>query len=119
MVFKGTDYEREFCKYAESKGFHAERIAGSGAREKSVCDVVLIKDGKGYLVEVKSTKDKVFYLSDKPCVKEKARELVKVARSCKAVPLIAVRFKGKEKRWVIKKLNLATKKVSLKDKSFF
>lgn len=119
MVFKGTSYEREFCKYAESKGFHAERIAGSGARERSVCDVVLIKNGKGYLVEVKSTKDKVFYLSDKPGVKERIREMIKVARSCKAVPLIAVRFKGKEKKWVVRKLSFKTKKVSVKDKSIF
>lgn len=114
-----SQYEREFCEYAESKGFHAERVAGSGLREKSVCDVVLIKDGQGYLVEIKSTKDNVYYVSDKPGIKERLIELINIAEKCGAIPLLAVRFKGKRKIWIIKKLSLDLWKVSIDDESLF
>lgn len=118
---KSSQYEREFCEYAENEGFHAERIAGSGSRKKSVCDVVLVKEGQGYLVEVKSTKDKTYYVSDKPDTRERLNELIKVAKNCGAIPLLAVRFKhrGKKKVWVVKILLSKLDKVSRNDKSLF
>lgn len=118
---KASRYEREFCEYAENEGFHAERVAGSGLRKKSVCDVVLIKDGQGYLVEVKSTRDKTFYVSDKPDTRERLNELIKVANKSGAIPLVAVRFKhrGKRKIWVVRMLSSKLDKVSRNDKSLF
>ena len=118
---KSSQYEREFCECAENKGFHAERVAGSGLRQKSVCDVVLIKDGQGYLVEVKSTKDKTYYVSDKPDTRERLNELIKVANKSGAIPLLAVRFKhrGKKKVWIVKTLSSKLDKVSRNDKSLF
>lgn len=121
MRVSSSKYEREFCEYVESMGFHAERVAGSGLRQKSVCDVVLIKDGQGYLVEIKSTRDKTYYVSDKPGVKERLMELINVANKCGALPLLAIRFKGKKKVWIIKKLPLDMEKwkVSINDESLF
>ncbi|GBC75047.1 hypothetical protein HRbin06_00358 [archaeon HR06] len=113
---RGRNYEREFCDFVITKGYHAERIAGSGLRRESVCDAVLIKDGKAYLVEIKSTRDKVYYLSDKQGVRERIKELIKVSKKCGAIPLLAVRFKGKNK-WVVKRLNYRLKKVDSRDKS--
>jgi len=118
---RASQYEREFCEYAENEGFHAERVAGSGLRKKSVCDVVLVKDGQGYLVEVKSTRDKTYYVSDKPDTRERLDELVKVAKKSGAIPLLAVRFKhrGKRKTWVVKTLSSKLDKVSRNEKSLF
>jgi Holliday junction resolvase len=114
---KASRYEREFCRFASSKGFHAERVAGSGLRKASVCDVVLIKRGKGYLVEIKSTRDKVYYLSDKQGVRERIEKLIEVASRCKAIPLLAVRFK--RRGWVVKVLSKGLKKVGEDERSFF
>jgi Holliday junction resolvase len=118
---KASQYEREFCEYAENERFHAERVAGSGVRKKSVCDVVLIKDGQGYLVEVKSTRDKTYYISDKPNTRERLNELIEAAKKSGAIALLAVRFKrkGKKKNWVIKKLSSKLDKVPSNGKSLF
>ncbi|MEM4311974.1 MAG: hypothetical protein QXX95_06265 [Nitrososphaerales archaeon] len=113
---RGRNYEREFCDYAPSKGYHAERVAGSGLRKDSVCDVILIKDGRVFLVEVKSTRDYVYYLSDKQGVRDRIKKLIKVSKRCGATPLVAVRFKGKNK-WVVRKLSYKLKKVSESDVS--
>jgi Holliday junction resolvase len=55
-------YEREFASHMCDVGCHCERVAGSGSAQDAVCDCVLFRDGKGFLVEVKSTRDKVFYV---------------------------------------------------------
>ena len=44
-------------------------------------------------MEVKSTRDKTYYISDKPDTKERLNELIKVAKKRGAIPLLAVRFK--------------------------
>jgi len=118
---RASQYEREFCEYAESRGFHAERVAGSGSRKKSVCDVVLIRNGQGYLVEVKSTKDKTYYVSDKPGTRKRLNELIMVANKSGAIPLLAVRFKnrGKKKSWIVKTLSLKLDKVTRNEESMF
>ena len=118
---KASQYEREFCEYAESIGFHAERVAGSGLRKKSVCDVVLIRDGQSYLVEVKSTREKTFYVSDKRDTRERLDELINAAKKSGAIPLLAVRFKskGRRKTWVVKVLSSKISKVPRNDKSLF
>ena len=116
-----SQYEREFCEYAENEGFHAERVAGSGQRQKSVCDVVLLKHGQGYLVEVKSTRDATYYVSKKPDTRARLDVLIDVAKKSGAIPLLAVRFKskGKRKTWVVKMLSSNLKKVTRNDESMF
>ena len=118
---RSTQYEREFCEYSEKEGFHAERVAGSGRREKSVCDIVLVKDGQGYLVEVKSTKDKTYYVSNIPNTRARLNELIKVSKKSGAIPLLAVRFKhrGRKKVWVVKLLSSNLSKITRDGKSLY
>ena len=114
-------YERELSKYARTFGFHGERVAGSGRGRKSVCDVVLLKDGHAYLVEVKSTRDNTFYVSNNPKTKPRLQKLIKVSEKCGATPILAVRFKhrGKRKTWVIKELREKLTKVNSEEKTLF
>jgi len=112
----GVKYEREFCRYAEEKGYHAERVAGSGKLSFSVCDVVLIKDGKPYLVEVKSTNKEIYYISSKPQSRRKIIRLIEVAEKYGAVPLIAVWFK--RRKWVVVKASKDRQKIVREEKSF-
>lgn len=118
---KASRYEREFCEYAENRGYHAERVAGSGFRKDSVCDAVLIKDGQGYLVEIKSTKDGTFYVSDNLGTRQRLNTLMRVAKKSGAIPLLAVRFKkrGKRKTWIVKMLSSEFDKISRNAESFF
>lgn len=76
-----------------SKGFHCERIAGSGCGVNAVCDCVLFRDGKVYLVEVKATKEKKFYY--RKAVREQLERMKEVAVKHNAIPLLAVKFKGR------------------------
>ena len=116
-----TRYERELCEYAERRGFHGERVAGSGRGRTSVCDVVLIKGGQGYLVEVKSTRNGTYYVSDKPETKERLKTLMRVSKQCGATPILAVRFKrkGKRRTWIIKELTEELSKVSSEEETMF
>jgi Holliday junction resolvase len=114
-------YERELCEYAEPLGYHAERVAGSGRGRLSVCDIVLMKDGRGYLVEVKSTRNDTYYVSDKPETRQRLQDLINVSEKCEATPLLAVRFKrrGKRRRWVIKKLDENLSRVNPQEETLF
>ena len=114
-------YERELCEYSETLGYHGERVAGSGRGRRSVCDVVLIKKRRAYLVEVKSTKNDTYYVSDKPETRQRLKSLINVSENCGATPLLAVRFKrrGKRRSWVIKKLEEDLSKVNSQDETLF
>ena len=57
------NYERQFANEMCNLGYHCERIAGSGTRQESVCDCVLFKDTKTYLVELKATKESYFRIN--------------------------------------------------------
>lgn len=74
-------YERDFCNMMCDVGHHAERVSASGKRKKSVCDAVLITLIKTYLVEVKATQEKVFYVRG-------LHGLVEVAQKYNITPII-------------------------------
>ncbi len=87
----GIIYERQYARLQEKLGHHCERIAGSGARTNAVCDLVLFRQWKVYLVEIKSTKEKVFYISAR--IHSQLRKLQQIALAHSATPLLAIRFK--------------------------
>lgn len=94
MRKSSLDWERKFCEFAEQSGFHSERVASSGSRLDSVCDVVIVKAGKACLVEVKSTKKSIFRINGR--TKSQLTELYQACEACGAIPLLAVRFKRKQ-----------------------
>jgi len=102
----GFRYERKLADKLEQEGWHVERVSSSGSRNNSVCDLVGIKDGKAYLIEVKTRNTKVFYT--KP-FERNLTEIVKVSEKCKAIPLLAVLFK--RRGWKFIQLNSIPKKI--------
>lgn len=106
-------YERDFCNMMCELGNHAERVAASGKRYSSVCDAVLITFMKTYLVEVKATKEKIFYVKG-------LHGIVEVAQKYNISPVLAVRFKGnchKPGRWVLKIITPEINKINFEDES--
>lgn len=43
-----TRYENEYLHLQIEKGYHCERIAGSGNGQFSVCDCILFREGRSY-----------------------------------------------------------------------
>jgi Holliday junction resolvase len=104
-------YERDFCNLMCDLGYHAERVSASGKRKKSVCDAVVITPIKTYLVEVKATKEKVFYLHG-------LHGITEVAQKYNVLPLLAVRFKGnshKKGKWVCKIITPNLNKITIEN----
>jgi len=101
MRKSSLDWERKFCELAEQYDFHAERVASSGSRFNAVCDVVIVKAGAAYLVEVKSTSKQIFRINAR--VKQQLADLVDACESCGGIPILAVRFKRKE--WKLLRLD--------------
>lgn len=93
----GFRYERQLADKLEQEGWHVERVASSGRRKNSVCDLVGIKDGVPYLIEVKTRKGNVFYTK---AFKKDLERMIKTAKRVKAVPLLVVLFKRKGWRFV-------------------
>jgi len=86
----GFRYERQLADKLENEGWHVERVASSGRRKNSVCDLVGIKDGKAYLIEVKTRNRKGFYIKK---FEDDLKELREVATKVNAVPFLAVLIK--------------------------
>jgi Holliday junction resolvase len=84
-------YEREYADMQCSLGHHCERIAGSGSASEAVCDCVLFKDGFSYLVEVKTTKELVFYV--RKHIREQLERMNEKAQKQRIHSLLAVKFK--------------------------
>ena len=108
-------YERDFCNMMKEKGFHAERVAASGRRKYSVCDVILFSKTEVFMVEVKSTASDVFRVKGLRGVIEKSAEF-------NVIPLLAVYFKSTHSsqgkgRWVMKRLDKNVKEVCKNDRS--
>ena len=106
-------YERDFCDLMDKQGHHAERVASSGRRKNSVCDVIVISTNRTYLVEIRATKSKTYRISN-------LHGIVEVSSRYNVVPLIAVRFKGNRYtpgRWVWKIIAKDLKKVDFNDRS--
>ena len=100
QAHRNTRYENEYLNLQVEQGNHCERIAGSGMGQYSVCDCVLFRDGKVYLVEVKATKEKKFYRRAK--VKIQLDKMTEVARRSNVGAILAIKFKYKG--WVEEEL---------------
>jgi Holliday junction resolvase len=108
-------YERDFCNLMDEKGFHTERVAASGRRRYSVCDVILFSKFRVFMVEVKSTGLAKFRVKGLHGVVEKALEF-------NVMPLLAVYFKSSHSsqgsgKWVLKLLDKEVKEVTNNDRS--
>lgn len=84
-------YERGFIKNIQDENHHCEHVAGSGSGENSVCDVLVFTAIKHFMVEVKATKEKKFYVRAKE--REQLGKLISVAKKFNVIPLLAVKFK--------------------------
>jgi Holliday junction resolvase len=91
-MIDGFTYERKLADKLEKDGWHVERVASSGRRRNSVCDLVGVKNGKAYLIEVKTRNKRGFYIKKFGNDLEKLR---KVAIKVDAVPILAVLIKRK------------------------
>ena len=96
-------YEREYASLMCKKGFHCERVAGSGSAKDAVCDCVLFRDGRSFLVEVKATKDKTFYVRKN--IRKQLETMRAVALKHNVNAVLAVKFKYRG--W--KQLNITEK----------
>jgi Holliday junction resolvase len=85
---KGSRRERELLEKLNDDGFIAHRIAGSGTNVSAVCDLIAVKEGMPFFVEVKSRK-KVYYPGGDLAQLELLREMAKQAG---AKPLLAVKL---------------------------
>ena len=86
----GFRYERKLADKLENEGWHVERVASSGRRKNSVCDLVGIKNGNPYLIEVKTRNQKGFYTKK---FEGDLKELKEVAIRVDAIPILAVLIK--------------------------
>jgi len=86
-----TRYENEYLNKQIALGWHCERVAGSGLGQHAVCDLVLFREGRVYLVEVKATREPKFYLRAK--VKEQLARMTAVARKSNVGALLVVKYK--------------------------
>lgn len=77
------------------QGHHCERVAGSGTGLNSVCDCILFREGKVFLVEVKATKEPRLYMREK--VKNQLAKMTAVAKKCNVGAILAVKLKYR--RW--------------------
>jgi len=93
-------YENEFVRNMINEGHHCERVAGSGSGKNAVCDCILFKEGNVYLVEVKATKEKKFYL--RAGIKEQLNIMTDVAKKSNVRALLAIKFK--HRGWEITEL---------------
>jgi Holliday junction resolvase len=96
---KGSRRERELLEFLSKQGFVVHRVAGSGLGEDAICDLVAVKDGQIQFIECKS-RIKTYYSKSNL---EQLNELLRVANSCKAKPVLAVKLNYKE--WKIFDLN--------------
>lgn len=108
-------YERDFCNLMKERGFHTERVAASGRRKYSVCDVILFSKSEVFMVEVKSTSFEKFKVNGLHGVIETAVEF-------NVIPLLAVYFKSSHSSkgrgcWVMKRLDENIKEVKKDDRS--
>jgi len=90
-IVSNKRYENEFVRKMISEGHHCERVAGSGSGAGAVCDCILFKEGRVYLVEVKATK--LAKLCLRSVVKEQLDKMKEVAKRSNVGALLAIRYK--------------------------
>lgn len=108
-------YERDFCNIMKDRGFHTERVAASGRRKHSVCDLILFSKQEVFMVEVKSTKEVKFRMRG-------LHGVIEIAQEYNVVLLLAVYFKSSHSsqgsgKWVLKRLDKEVKEVTKNDRS--
>lgn len=86
-------FENEFLNKMNSEGHYCVRVAGSGSGVSAVCDCVLFKDGRVYLVEVKATREKKFY--NRKHIREQLELMKDKARQLNVSALLAIKYKYK------------------------
>jgi len=91
---KGSRRERELLEKLTKDGYVVHRVAGSGLHENAICDLVAVKNGKVHFIECKSRKTIYYPKNDF----EQLNSLVKVAKSCKAKAILAVKLNYKD--WI-------------------
>jgi len=96
---KGSRRERELLEKLAKEGYVVHRVAGSGLKEEAICDLVAVKNGKIEFIECKSRKN-AYYSKEHL---NQLKELIRVAKSCKAKPILAVKLNYKD--WKIIDLN--------------
>ncbi len=85
---KGSRVERELVEIFTENNWRAVRVAGSGVKDESPCDIITAKIGKrGYVVEAKSSKKNRIYIK-----KEQIEDFVKFSLMTGLSAVIAVRF---------------------------
>jgi len=95
---KGTRRERELLEKLVKEGHTVHRVAGSGLGGEAICDLIAVKKGRVQFIECKSRK-KVYYSKEHL---EQLKKLIKVAKACKAKPILAVKLNYRN--WIIKDL---------------
>jgi Holliday junction resolvase len=99
----------------KERGFHTERVAASGRRKHSVCDLIMFSKSEVFMVEVKSTKEAKFRMRG-------LHGVIEIAQEYNVVPLLAVYFKSSHSFqgkgcWVLKRLDENVMEVRKDDRS--
>ncbi len=84
-----TDEEIEKYREVEDIPFLVVRGAGSLG-----VDLVAVRGDVSFLIEVKSSKDDVLYLSDQKRLTEQAERIIEICTDTKLLPIYAYRLKG-------------------------
>jgi Holliday junction resolvase len=99
----------------KEQGYHTERVAASGRRKFSVCDLIMFSKQEVFMVEVKSTREVKFRIKG-------LHGVVETATDYKVVPLLAIYFKSSHSSmgkgcWVMKRLDKQLVEVRKDDRS--
>lgn len=92
---KGSRYERELVDLLWKSGFAAVRVAGSGSSSHPAPDVIAGRGKTLFAIEVKYSSGERIYLG-----KEEVNDLLSFSNRMGAKPLIGVRFRGMEWRFL-------------------
>lgn len=84
-----TEEERE--KYLTVKDIPFLVVRGAGSLG---VDLVAVRGDVSFLIEVKSSKDDVLYLSDQKRLSEQAERIIEICTDTKLLPIYAYRLKG-------------------------
>ncbi len=101
---KGTRIENELANMLWAKGFAVVRgpSSGAGVRKRYQPDIVAIKNGIVYVIEVKSRKNDIVYIDAGQIF-----GIQEFAKRSKGIPLVAVKSHGKFKFYTIDMLAMA------------
>jgi Holliday junction resolvase len=96
---RGTAEERELVHKLDSLGFAVLRAPASGSSTKlDRPDIIAGKKGLHLVFEVKTTRGNIIYMK-----KESVEQLVRFSNKFGAEALMAIKFKGKNHKWILLK----------------